>query len=174
MSYAAKLVGGGVAIVGLCLLIPEPGVAQCDGDFDRNGQVTIDEIIRAVNTALNGCTECANVSGVWDFTSTVPTVGPCAASATPTFEAKLTINQRDDCTFDGTVVSSQYPLTLVSGSVSNQAVSFNRNVPGSQMYEGMILSDGRTMGGAFTISNLPGCQYTWYATRSVEGTPAAR
>lgn len=58
------IVRGGFAMVfllGLATLGPRPATAQtcpgehCSGDFNCDGQVTVDEILVSVNDALNGC-----------------------------------------------------------------------------------------------------------------------
>jgi len=154
--------------------LPAIEVPGCAGDLDRDGEVTVDEIIRAVNTVLNGCTGCANISGVWVLKHFVGGGDPCGG-APGTYEFETTINQGDDCTFDGTFKDQAGNLTIIrNGRVSNQAVSFERVLAsvGQQLHEGMVLSDGRTMGGTGELN--PGCQYDWNATRRVEGTSAAQ
>jgi hypothetical protein len=42
-------------------------LAQCDGDLNGDLEVTVDEILRAVNSALNGC----------DVAEPTPTPTPC-------------------------------------------------------------------------------------------------
>jgi hypothetical protein len=44
-----------VAAVARVLLAPDAAVAQCCGDCNGDGQVTVDELVTAVNRALNGC-----------------------------------------------------------------------------------------------------------------------
>ena len=70
--------------------------AQCCGDCDRSGDVTIDELITAVNNALDGCT--------------TPTRGPKPTAtprptATPTngnqCGVAFTDNSAGSCTFSG-------------------------------------------------------------------------
>jgi hypothetical protein len=45
------------SVVGLALLcvVPAVGRAQCLGDFNGDGKVTIDELVVAVDNALDGC-----------------------------------------------------------------------------------------------------------------------
>jgi hypothetical protein len=44
-----------VAAVARLLLAPEAAVAQCCGDCNGDGQVTIDELLKSVDRALSGC-----------------------------------------------------------------------------------------------------------------------
>ena len=50
-----------VAAVTVSLFVPAALVAQCCGDCNGDGQVTIDEILKAVNRALGGT--CTSQSG---------------------------------------------------------------------------------------------------------------
>jgi len=59
-----RIISGGLAVLWLCAavaLLPSQSAAQCcgseqcSGDFNCDGQVTINEVIIAVNNALNGC-----------------------------------------------------------------------------------------------------------------------
>ena len=123
----------GAVLVACYIVAPHMSAAQqcerlqCEGDVNRNGEVTIDEIISAVNRALGGCTGCADISGVWDYRYTF-----LGSSCTPAHEpnadvSTLTFNQRDDCTFDGTLETSGGDISTIQGTVSGQTVSFSRD-----------------------------------------------
>jgi hypothetical protein len=55
LETLSVVIGGTVALLTRLLLIPGPAVAQCCGDCNGDGGVTIDELVRAVNRALDGC-----------------------------------------------------------------------------------------------------------------------
>lgn len=44
-------------LAALLVLVPRDALSQCCGDCNGDGAVTVDEIITAVNRALNGCTD---------------------------------------------------------------------------------------------------------------------
>jgi len=75
----------------------------CQGDFNLDGRVTVDEIIIAVNNALTGCSETAEqgcvdsggtvsstlcCAGVGDFPDTCA-IGPCGCA--PQFSSEVKI-----------------------------------------------------------------------------------
>ena len=52
----------------------------CQGDFNQDGRVTVDEIITSVNNALTGCGESPEQQGCIDSGGSVST-GPCCSAA---------------------------------------------------------------------------------------------
>jgi len=48
------------------------GQTPCPGDLNGNGEVTIDEIVRAVNSALNGCNQATITDWTVDSSTSVP------------------------------------------------------------------------------------------------------
>ncbi|HSQ00502.1 MAG TPA: hypothetical protein VL049_25045, partial [Candidatus Dormibacteraeota bacterium] len=64
-----------------------PAAGQCCGDCAGDGQVTIDDLIRAVNNALNGCSEATPTSGT-----------PPTATRTPTPTRKPTNTRKPTAT----------------------------------------------------------------------------
>jgi hypothetical protein len=125
----------------------------CVADVDGNGMVSIDELIRGVNAALNGCTPyCAHISGVWDMT--VMATSSCASESF-TFEYELTIDENDEtCQFDGTikVLTSPRPdeigdISRIEGGIrGGYLLSFDR-IGFDQHYTGGTTPEGNFMAG---------------------------
>ena len=155
-------------------LLGGPALAQCvydnkcDGDLNRDGAVTVDEVITSLNTALNGCTACVDISGTWGFRYLVLDGNLCGLPQHLPEDKldEVVLDQRDDCSFDGTYTDGELgDVTILGGDVSNQVVSFTRDLPQrAQQYRGTILSDGTFMSGTFTTQG--GCELSWSAERN--------
>jgi hypothetical protein len=81
MKRAAAGITGTVlgALVGL---VPQGALAQCCGDCNGDGRVTIDEILKAVNRALTGCSDdgiCSMVSRPAELATCRDELGTCRA-----------------------------------------------------------------------------------------------
>lgn len=71
-----------MAAMGLCAAGPARAQCSptCKGDFNQDGQVTIDELVTAVNNALGGCESSPEEEGCL-ATGGVVTTQSCCASA---------------------------------------------------------------------------------------------
>src|SRR5262245_19639567 len=73
-SYGASAAGGLMKVLTLLIVLMLPlgeAAAQCCGDCSGDGNVTINDLITAVNNALNGCAAepcCGDCSGDGEVT----------------------------------------------------------------------------------------------------------
>ena len=157
-------IGGLLAVCAWSVTAGKPALAQellCKGDQNRDGQVSIAELVSAVNMALNGCRGCVDISGVWDLTE-MNCLEPF------TFEFELTINPvQSDCGFDGTIkiltsprpdeIGHISPIIMGTMEVTGE-LAFVRDLPLAEGFIGNLLGDGQTMGGVVGPCN-------WFARR---------
>ena len=88
------------ATVLLCVRGPLAAYAQCEGDFNSDGQVTVDELLTAVDNALLGCTLVprfvVDSVDIHELNATLPVSGTPIDSGTISFEVQSTWDGSDD------------------------------------------------------------------------------
>ncbi len=128
-------------LTAMLVLIGRPLWAQCAGDLDGNGRVTIDEVLTVVNAALSGCAVAPAVAicpGDLDGSGSVtineilqvvnaalstcaqPTQTPAALAPTPTATATLSATPTPSST--GTPVSC--PYTFLDNTLQNASCDY--------------------------------------------------
>ena len=86
-----------------------PSFAECPGDFNGDGFVTVDEILRTVNFALNGCPPNPTATAT---NLAAPTATP-SPTATATWSSRFVDNE------DGTVTDHETGLMWEKKAASN-------------------------------------------------------
>lgn len=142
--------------------------AECNcGDTDSNGAIAINELIQCVNQNLNGCTGCADdlTTGVWDVL--VP-------DHSPPLKFELRIDQDDQCSLTGELLSLNGPLSgvtsVIEGTVSpgRHMVSFNKDAVQSVSLRGEVDVSRTLISGDASIDES---EFTWTASRRPEDAP---
>ena len=154
-------------IGGALLLASSQAWAQCEGDIDGDNQVTINELIRAVNNALSGCDPPVSILGVYEGPGYEIHTGCIKPGDEGTFvHPKITadIDEQTGALYTGTLTlrrAGGEPLVqTIEGSVDSagvtHGVSFIQGVPVPAGY-----FTGRLVGKILTIStkiNDPTCE----------------
>ena len=131
--------------------------STCPGDINGDGTVTIDEILSAVNSALNGCPSGppVDVSGSWMSDQCTCVSSSCDSSVV-------------NCAGVSTLPVCQFELTQTGNSLTDNAIG-----PGSSClhgtYFGTVDDAGRlTLSASTTISG--GCTVVISATFTADAT----
>lgn len=131
-----------VATIGATLLLAASQAgAQCEGDIDGDNQVTVDEIIRAVNKALSGCDPPVSILGVYEG---------------PGYEIHTgCMNPGDEGTFAHPRITTD--IDEQAGSLYTGTLTLRRagGEPFVQRIEGSVDSAGITQG----VSFIPGVPF---------------
>jgi hypothetical protein len=136
-----------VTTMGAALVVaPAQAGAQCEGDFDGNNQVTVDELITAVGNSLSGCAPPVSILGVYE--------GPGA-------EILMGCMDPGD---DGTLEIPLITLEVTQQNGSLYEATLSLTVPGEEPLsfdiEGTVDSEGVTQGMAFFPGPFPAGQFT--------------
>lgn len=128
-------------LTAVLVLVGRPLWAQCAGDLDGNGRVTIDEVLMVVNAALNGCgappaapgcpgdldgngsvtiNEILQAVNAALSTCAQPTQTPAAIAPTPTATATLSATPSPSST--GTPASC--PYTFLDNTLQNASCDY--------------------------------------------------
>ena len=149
---------------------PNECTGGCYGDLNGDGKTTIDEILKAVNTALGEC-DCQDLTGTWQ--------GNSGTDQNPMQHGwSIAITQKG-CIISGVLSHISGPgagsAYSIKGSVTGSAVVFDLEVYGftscyqsnsecTQRWRGTVAPDGQSMGGR---EDTPACGdlFPWSLTR---------
>jgi len=130
-----------ITLMGAALVWTCPQVrAQCEGDFDGDNRVSVNELIKAVGNALSGCEPAVSILGVFEGPGLETLLG-CT-------------DPGDDGTFE--IANIAFEVTEQTGSLYEATLSLTdaRGQPLSLEVKGTVDSQGVTEGAAF-LQGIP-------------------
>ncbi len=167
-----------VALAVSLLVHPAATAAQCPGDLNGDGTVTVNEIITAVSALLNGCTVDACPGDLnADGTVTVDEIVKAVTAAldgcdgTPSSTATATATAPPTPTPTAPVESCPYTFqddTLSLGVSCGYTGPFSDNATCSQDLSALLLSDGHLV--AISVGSDPLITFGGVASSATEAT----
>lgn len=141
----------------LALATPQAG-AQCEGDFDGNNRVTVDELVTAVGNALSGCASPVSIVGVYAGPGTEILMGCMDPGDNGTLEIPLItleVTQQNGSLYEATLsltVPGEEPLSFeIEGTVDSEGVTKGTAFPPGVPFPAGQFT-GRLVGDIVTIS----------------------
>ncbi len=141
----------------LVLASPQAG-AQCEGDIDGNNEVTVGELITAVNNALSGCQPPVSILGLYEGQGFEIVMGCMDPGDDGTFELPeitIEVTEQIGSLYEGTlslVGPDAEPFFLeIKGTVDSEGSTEGTGfIPGVPVPAGHFA--GRLVGNILTIS----------------------